>query len=48
MKINTGLSSESKSKAISSDFALQLPWEAIYYRIKLYSEFWYTGRLSAK
>jgi hypothetical protein len=48
MKINTVVSSESKSKAISSDFALPLPWGMIYYRIKLYSEFWYTGRFNAK
>jgi hypothetical protein len=48
MKINTVVSSESKRKAISSDFALQLPWGMIYCRIKLYSEFWYTGRFNAK
>jgi hypothetical protein len=48
MEINTVVSSESKRRAISSDFALHLPWEAIYDRIKLYSEFWYTGRFNAK
>jgi hypothetical protein len=48
MEINTVVSSESKRREISSDFALHLPWGMIYYRIKLYSEFWYTGRFYAK
>jgi hypothetical protein len=49
MKINTVVSSrESKSRAISSDFALQLPWGMIYCMIKLYSEFHYTRRFNPK
>jgi hypothetical protein len=48
MEINTVVSSKLKRRVISIDFALHLPWKAIYYRIKLYSEFWYTGRLTAK
>jgi hypothetical protein len=48
MENNTVVSSDWKRRVISIDFALHLPWEVIYCRIKLYSEFWYTGRFTAK